>query len=280
MASDVVAEELAAQLRAEQKRADAMSRMLERIALTDGVEFDRRCEENIADGVRALSDHAGELEAECEKLETEGDRLWDALASGMEKAEPGLSVDELGRRMKAITSGDLLSGAPAGETQGEAAEGVARLPRTPEGWQALHKAVRTFDAAPALDTEPAWVVNDIGELGVRIGGRCFFLYKGESLEYGDDKHDDGSTMMVRPVFKREFGEVCYPRDWWPLCDECNSAQCRFPGRYTVGDDWQPLSRAGLLTTKGAPERHSEMRERVERDIASVRSKLSDTEGGG
>ena len=58
-----------------------------------------------------------------------------------------------------------------------------------------------------------WVVNDTGELGVEISGRYFFLYKGESLEYKDGKHDDGKPMLVRRVGKREFGEVCHPISW-------------------------------------------------------------------
>lgn len=72
-----------------------------------------------------------------------------------------------------------------------------------------------------------WIVNDLGELGVCVNGHYFFLYKGQSLEYGIDTdvrdgkvlHDDGTPMLFRPVGKREFGETCQPlpcyRDKWP-----------------------------------------------------------------
>jgi hypothetical protein len=64
--------------------------------------------------------------------------------------------------------------------------------------------------------EPLWIVNDLGELGVKIGERFFFLYKGENIEYGSDGkgpvalHDDGTPMKYRLVGKREFGETCQP----------------------------------------------------------------------
>lgn len=53
-----------------------------------------------------------------------------------------------------------------------------------------------------------WIVNDSGELGVKIDGQCFFLYKGESLQYEDGKHDNGDPILHRRVGKREFGESC------------------------------------------------------------------------
>jgi len=62
-----------------------------------------------------------------------------------------------------------------------------------------------------------------GELGVKVGDRFFFLYKGDNIEYGDDEcgnaingvavHDDGTPMKYRIVGKREFGETCMPLKW-------------------------------------------------------------------
>lgn len=63
---------------------------------------------------------------------------------------------------------------------------------------------------PLTDEDVEWVVNDLGELGVKIGNQFFWLYKGYSLVYEDAKHDDGSPMMWRIVGKREFGETCKP----------------------------------------------------------------------
>ncbi len=55
-----------------------------------------------------------------------------------------------------------------------------------------------------------WVVNDLAELGVKVGDDYHFLYKGESIIYKNGLHDDGTPMHVRPVGKREFGECCHP----------------------------------------------------------------------
>ena len=50
-----------------------------------------------------------------------------------------------------------------------------------------------------------WVVNNLGELGVKIGNQVFFCYKGESLQYSADPGNN--DMFYRPIGKREFGEV-------------------------------------------------------------------------
>lgn len=88
-----------------------------------------------------------------------------------------------------------------------------------------------------------WVVNDIAELGVKIGDQLFWLYKGASLIYGKDLNDikdgvvqhddDGGIVYWRPVFKREFGECAHP---------INYTDPRLIGTVSLddSDDWQPL----------------------------------------
>lgn len=93
-----------------------------------------------------------------------------------------------------------------------------------------------------------WVVNDIAELGVKIGDQFFWLYKGRSLIYGDDQKsrdagvalnedtDPPTRHMWRPVFKREFGECCHPVNYedptkWGTVSLDDS------------DEWKPLPAA-------------------------------------
>lgn len=91
-----------------------------------------------------------------------------------------------------------------------------------------------------------WVVNDIAELGVKIGNQFFWLYKGRSLVYGDDEESrkagvalwsDGDEPLKphkwRPVFKREFGECAHP---------INYADPTKIGTVSLddSDDWKPL----------------------------------------
>lgn len=52
-----------------------------------------------------------------------------------------------------------------------------------------------------------WVINDFGELGVKIGNKFFFLYKGQSYQCMD---------QYRPVMKREFGECCHSDEYYKL----------------------------------------------------------------
>ena len=95
-----------------------------------------------------------------------------------------------------------------------------------------------------------WVVNDLAELGVKIGDEFFWFYKGASMFVGtgeDDEpvgcHRDGTPIMWRRVGKYEFGEVVHPLKF--LRGE------RLPDRYTMElepgtlplediDAWQPL----------------------------------------
>lgn len=90
------------------------------------------------------------------------------------------------------------------------------------GWKSPDSATASPPATPEArrdgdrvgPDDVLWVVNDMGELGVKIHGRCFFLYKGESLEYADGTgHDDGTPTLYREVGKREFGETVWPQAW-------------------------------------------------------------------
>lgn len=93
--------------------------------------------------------------------------------------------------------------------------------------------------------EPQWIVNDLGELGVRVGDRFFFLYKGENIEY-EGKHDDGSTMLYRPVGKREFGETALPMKWLRegKTERRYTQELEFIGGISFGEpsdyDWKPI----------------------------------------
>jgi len=59
---------------------------------------------------------------------------------------------------------------------------------------------------------PEWIVNNLAELGVKIGDRFYFLYKGENIRYTKKDMED-KAMYWRPVGKREFGECCHPVKW-------------------------------------------------------------------
>lgn len=143
---------------------------------------------------------------------------------------------------------------------------TAITPFTP--WVPAGEEVTTQLDAAALSATgliPQWIVNDIGELGVKVGDRFFFLYKGDNIIYGEDAddskdgiatHDSGEPMMYRIVGKREFGETCQPlenfRKKWP---GGQGAPYREPVVFTPGlsdgkpddGDWKPLP---ALSAKG------------------------------
>ena len=120
----------------------------------------------------------------------------------------------------------------------------------------LQLATTTPQSSAPVVGEPEWIVNDIGELGVKLGDRLFFLYKGDNIEYSG-LHEDGSPMLYRTVGKHEFGEVCHPIAWIQAG--------RSEDRYTVNltyhpqlsfgkpedGDWRPMPvRESALTGRG------------------------------
>lgn len=94
-----------------------------------------------------------------------------------------------------------------------------------------------------LETDDVkWVVNSYGELGVQIGERYFFCYKGHSIEY---EEDDGPS-KVRDIGKREFGETVWPLKWLKQGhsdDEYTVELLPGPGRTELdeGSKWRSLS---------------------------------------
>ena len=83
------------------------------------------------------------------------------------------------------------------------------------------------------ENEVEWVVNNLAELGVKIGDQFFFLYKGNSLVYvGNDS--DEPALCWRLVGKREFGECCHP---------VNYKDPTKIGTVSMDDggDWKPLT---------------------------------------
>lgn len=101
-------------------------------------------------------------------------------------------------------------------------------------WQinVLHKISPspTNKAIPDLQPDDVeWVVNDSAELGVKIGDKLFFLYKGHSIDYHelDPRYNvELEPFLYRPVGKREFGESCYP----PHLE-------KIPEHYSEGTGW-------------------------------------------
>lgn len=75
-----------------------------------------------------------------------------------------------------------------------------------------------------------------------------FCYKGESLEYEDATHDDGSPIMVRQIGKREFGETVWPVSWMESggCEDRYAVEVEYHEGLSDGEpddprwQWKPL----------------------------------------
>lgn len=97
-------------------------------------------------------------------------------------------------------------------------------------------------ATPLTNDDVKWVVNEYGELGVRIHGKNYYLYKGESYTCDIFESCDGSgeqrPMRWRPVEKREFGEVCLPLESRHADFSTNEKQRKYFESYNFMRDWQ------------------------------------------
>lgn len=78
----------------------------------------------------------------------------------------------------------------------------------PSLWALLHPEDEKLPRNANLNVD--WVINDHGELGVKVNGDYHFLYMGRSTISQDGLYCDGTQMYVRLVRAREFGECCRP----------------------------------------------------------------------
>lgn len=88
-------------------------------------------------------------------------------------------------------------------------------------WRCFERHIEqlNLELPKLFEEQVEWIVNDISELGIKVGNQFFFLYKGRSLENSRGKY--------RFVGKREFGECCHP---WDSIKE-HSGEARLPKTY-------------------------------------------------
>lgn len=140
----------------------------------------------------------------------------------------------------------LLSKVWADLAKSRGIEQKKRIPPTPQRHQEIEAELQRIYRKRLMDNlsllteaDVEWVVNSLGELGVKIGDQFFFLYKGRSFSYANDpttETDDAGgrePIMWRPVGKREFGECCHP---------INYDNPKLNGTVSLndGNEWKPL----------------------------------------
>jgi hypothetical protein len=96
-----------------------------------------------------------------------------------------------------------------------------------------HNMVLAHDS-PLRSSDVEWIVNNHGELGVKIGEQMFFLYKGESLMYTEP------GMTYRAVEKREFGASCRAPDEsrYKTSDQPGEREYDLDNRHS---GWKPIN---------------------------------------
>lgn len=105
----------------------------------------------------------------------------------------------------------------------------------------IHNEALALLVQQTRSPEPEWIVNNLAELGVRVGDKFFFLYKGENIEYVSVDGTDGEVPLKwRRVQKREFGECCQPINVFE--DAARKLGVKYTPKdpeYTEGEDWKP-----------------------------------------
>ncbi len=177
--------------------------------MTNTIDLDKL--EQVVEGSRAWSETIGEAAwyDGRDLFDATGNQIPEPDAAYIAAAKPAV-VAELIRQIRVLKKlGEALHHvcAPLGLMAGADLTKEAR-PAVDE----LVRRLRAAESPPAAD-DVEWIVNDMGELGVRVRGGHYFCYKGKSLVYETGLHDDGRPILHRNVGKREFGETVWPTKW-------------------------------------------------------------------